>query len=304
MKILVTGATGLLGVALVPRLLARGDSLTLLVRDTAKAQRLFPGCGLVRGDVTLDGLGLDRQLKPDAVLHMAADINLGSSQDSRVWAVNYQGTANVLDFCLRNSVPRLLYAGTAYTEKGRNSYEKSKKAAEQLVEASAIPHKAVFKIGILVPAESDRSSVPAGGFYLFVRSLASVLRRAPAGRVFRIKGLPAGGFNLVHTDTVADFMAAAVKPGKFWLTHPDPVKLSELAEWVGELLGAGIKFEPDFEMTREEALLHRISAPFMPYMWGDDFPSDLAGLPRITPKFIKESVAAAIAAPRAQAGKP
>jgi len=303
MNILVTGATGLLGTALVPRLLAKGDTLSLLVRDPARAQRLFPGCELIHGDVTLADLGVGRRLKPDAVLHMAADINLGSSQDSRVWAVNYQGTANVLDYCRRNSVPRLLYAGTAYTEKGRNSYEKSKKAAERLVEASPIPHKAIFKIGILVHAESDRPAVPAGAIYQFHRGPRRGRRAAPGRLGGRIQGLPGGGFNLVHTDAVADFMAAAEKPGKFWLTHPDPVKLSELADWVGELLGAGIKFEPEFEMTREEALLHRISAPFMPYMWGEDFPSDLAGLPRITPKFIKESVAAALAAPRAQAGK-
>jgi nucleoside-diphosphate-sugar epimerase len=303
MRILVTGATGLLGRALVPRLIARGDTLSLLVRDTAKAKQLFPGCDLLRGDVTLDGLGLDRRPQPDAVLHMAADINLGSSQDSRVWAVNYQGTLNVINFCLRNSVPRLLYAGTAYTEKDRNSYEKSKKAAEQAIEACALAHKTIFKIGILVPPEKDAASPTEGGFYTFLNGLAKVLRRAPKGPAFRIKGLPEASFNLVHTDLVADFMAAASQPGKFWLTHPDPVKLRELANWVGELLGASIKFEPEFELTREEALLHKISGPFLPYMWGDDFPSHLPGIPRITARFIKESGAAAIAAGRGGAAQ-
>ena len=52
MNILITGATGQLGRELVPRLLERGARLTLLVRDLARAGKLFPGCALVRGDVT------------------------------------------------------------------------------------------------------------------------------------------------------------------------------------------------------------------------------------------------------------
>jgi len=296
MKILITGATGQLGRELVPRLLKRGDRLTLLARDLDKAGKLFPGCELVKGDVTVEGLGISRPLSPGAVYHLAADIDLGAAHDSRVWAVNFHGTVNAVNFCLRNSVPGLFYAGTAYTEKGRNIYEKSKKAAEEFVEASDIPGRTIFKLGILVPGAGEAGSASAGALYQFVNAIARVLDRAGGReRALRIKGLPEARLNLVHADLAADFMAGAEKPGKFWLTHPAPVKLSELAEWVGEVLRARIKFEPDFRMSAAEALFHRGVKPFLPYLQGDDFPSHLERLPRVSADFIKESVAAAAA---------
>lgn len=303
MKILVTGATGQLGRELVPRLLKMGNRLTLLARDPGKAGKLFPGCGLVIGDVAAEGLGMARPLRPDAVYHLAGDIDLGPAHESRVWAVNFQGAVNVVDFCRRNSVPSLFYAGTAYTEKGRNIYERSKKAAEELVSASDIGRKLIFKLGILVPGAGDAGGASTGALYQFVNGIARVLDRLPAGRRargrrerdLRIKGLPGARLNLVHADLAAEFMAAADKPGKFWVTHPDPVKLGELAEWVGEVLDARIKFEPDFEMSAAEALFHRVAKPFLPYLRGDDFPSDLAGAPRISAGFIRESVAAGVA---------
>ena len=48
MKILVTGATGKVGSRLVPRLLAKGYNVTILVRDAAKA---IPGARVVVGDL-------------------------------------------------------------------------------------------------------------------------------------------------------------------------------------------------------------------------------------------------------------
>ena len=43
MRVTVTGATGMLGRQLVDELLARGDEVTVLSRDAAKAERLFGG---------------------------------------------------------------------------------------------------------------------------------------------------------------------------------------------------------------------------------------------------------------------
>lgn len=298
MKILVTGATGQLGRELVPRLLKKGNELTLLARDPAKAGKLFPGCGLVRGDVAAEGFGMARPPRPDAVYHLAADINLGSAGEARVWAVNFQGAVNAVDFCARNSVPRLFYAGTAYTEKGRNNYERSKKAAEQFIEASGIREKTIFKLGILVPAEAGPCPAP-GALYEFVDGMARVLARGGwRGNTFRIKGRPDAGLNLVHADLAADFMAGSRLPGKFWLTNPAPVRLSELAEWVGEVLRVRIRFVPEFEMSAAEALFHRGVKAFLPYLQGDEFPSHFTGCHRVCSGFIKKSVAAHLAAAR------
>jgi len=304
MKVLITGATGQLGREVVPRLLRRGDHLKLLVRDITKAKDLFPDCDLVQGDILRDDLGIVGPLNLDAVYHLAADINLGAKHDDRVWATNYGGTANVVHFCERNSIPYLSYAGTAYTEKGRNVYEKSKKAAEQLVESSQIQTKTIFKIGILIPSlrEPDKASIEAP--YLLGRTIcvlhdrADVVKKRQAGTLqspvpqlrFRLRGMPDVRLNVVPIDVVADFIVNTAKPGKFWLTHQNPPKLQDLLNWAGEVLSMSIEVVPEFEMNAVEAQFHQAAEAFLPYLLGDEFPSDLDGCPDISPEFAKESL--------------
>jgi len=316
LRALLTGATGQLGREVVPRLLERGNHLSLLARDVDKARGIFPDCEVIRGDITLDGLGLEQPIELDAIYHLAADINLGNQSNDRVWLTNFQGTVNVVRFCQNNSVPHLFYAGTAYTEKGRNAYEKSKKAAEQFVDSSSIERKTIFKIGILVPAVKDAVRASTGALYQFVSGISTVLSRAEGmrgrleGRVrlpgqqtrFRVKGIPEAGLNLVHVDVVADFIVNTTAPGKFWLTHPRPTKLNDLADWVGDVLEVPIEFQPDFEMSETEDLFHRGAKPFLSYLQGDDFVSHLKNCPDISAEFVKTSVAHSITPFKGTAG--
>ena len=61
-----------------------------------------------------------------------------------------------------------------------------------------------------------------------------------------------------------------------------------------EGLGVRIEFLPDFEMTELEALFHEGANPFLPYLLGDDFPSDLRDCPEISNDFATLSVAHSI----------
>ena len=310
MKALVTGATGQLGREVVPRLLQRGDHLSLLVRNPDNAKRLFPECEVISGNVVLDDLGMKEPMRLDAVYHLAADIDLGGRHNDRVWATNYGGTANVIRFCQENCVPHLFYAGTAYTEKGRNIYEKSKKAAEELVESSQIERKTIFKIGILVPGLKDKVKSSNGALYQFVNAMHLVLERAGSARRrwstrlresavqrrLRVKGLPEASLNLVPVDVVADFITSATSPGTYWLTHPNPPRLRDLAIWVSEVLQVPVEFAPEFEMSDVETMFHKSTQAFLPYLNGDDFISHLNGCPDISRQFVKESVADSIMA--------
>lgn len=295
MKILVTGATGQLGRAVVPRLLARGHSLALLARDPAKAKAMYPSCEALRGDVAEPGLGLAAAPAVDAVLHMAADVNLGSSRGGRLEAVNYGGTVNAAEFCLRGGVRRLFYAGTAYTEKGRNPYERSKKAAEEYLRGCAVPEVSVFKIGILVPGEAEAETDCDGAFYKIVGiGAAAIGRTGQRDGVFRVRGRTGAATNLLPADAAGEFIAGLPGPGTFWVTHPAPLRLHELAPVLTELLGPKIVFEEEFEATPGEALFARLAASFMPYLSGDDFPSDLPGLPPVTREFLLRSLRASL----------
>ena len=157
--ILLTGATGLVGGELLPRLLAAAPAVTVhclvRARDRAELERraseLVAGAGLTResiarvrvhaGDMGAPDLGLGssraalaREVR--SVVHTAAstrfDLDLADARRR-----NVQGTAHVLDFA-RAAGAHLHHVSTAYVVgDGRggfhNSYEQSKSESEALV---------------------------------------------------------------------------------------------------------------------------------------------------------------------------
>lgn len=114
MKILVTGADGLLGSNLVRELLTRGHSIRAFVQ---------PG----RQQITLEGLSLERfpgnLLNPeevtksaegcDAVIHCAASTSVWPARSDVVNRVNIEGTKNIIQAVRLNHVQRMVYVGTA-----------------------------------------------------------------------------------------------------------------------------------------------------------------------------------------------
>ena len=106
MRVLVTGGAGFLGRWAVKALLDRGDEVTVLddLSNGSEANLAeFPGrVRLVRGDVTDPAAVVEAfRASPDLCLHLAAMIEVQKSLDDprRAFAVNLQGTQNVLDAC-------------------------------------------------------------------------------------------------------------------------------------------------------------------------------------------------------------
>ena len=84
MKVVVTGATGLLGSALVPVLLARGDAVTVLSRDAARAkQTLGDQVTAVTADLEEPGPWTAALASAGAVVHLAGESIAGKRWDSR-----------------------------------------------------------------------------------------------------------------------------------------------------------------------------------------------------------------------------
>lgn len=79
MKVLVTGATGLIGSALCDSLLSRGDKVVGLTRDPAKARGKRPGIAWHRWDPTLE--------RPDAAAFEGVDgvVNLVGEKINQRW---------------------------------------------------------------------------------------------------------------------------------------------------------------------------------------------------------------------------
>lgn len=120
-SVLVTGAYGLVGSALVPALLDAGARVTVLRRDaTPHSALVLTGLEqrvtVVSGDVT-DGPLIERVMVEravDSVFHLAAQTIVGVARRSPLstWETNVRGTWVVLDACRRVGVERVVVAAS------------------------------------------------------------------------------------------------------------------------------------------------------------------------------------------------
>lgn len=121
-EVLVTGADGVVGNALVRALLARGDAVTLLrrpggVRRSALAlDGTDRACAVVEGDMR-DAASLARafgERRPEAVFHLAAQSIVSTAQSSpaETFATNITGTWQLLEACRAHDVGRVVVASS------------------------------------------------------------------------------------------------------------------------------------------------------------------------------------------------
>lgn len=300
MAVLVIGASGFLGKALVERLLAQGSKVYALSRHPLEARdNLIP----LTGDVRSSNLNLDTV--PDdieAVYHLASIVRLGPDKDGSIWDTNYNGTKKVISFCRKNEIPHLYYVSTAFLG-GRNTYERSKAWGEWLVKRSGIEKITIFKPSIIMGGVEE-NFFP--GHYsqwalivVSVHKRAEIIRRKIEGTlhlpvilpVLRVKGDPDGPLNIVPVDQVADSIAKIKETGTFLLTHPSPPTVQQIASWIGEfaLVEVRITKEP-FKATPIEAAFARMASAFEPYLLGQEFNSDIEECPPIKQESINGSI--------------
>jgi len=110
--VLVTGATGLIGSAVVRRLLEEHCTLRLLTRDPGKAAALArPGVEICKGDIEdRNSLGPATQ-GCEVVFHFAAVVN-NFVPLSSYYRVNVTGTRNLADAALQSGVERFVHASS------------------------------------------------------------------------------------------------------------------------------------------------------------------------------------------------
>src|SRR5262245_2498998 len=116
MTTLVTGATGFLGSHLLRQLLARGQSVRVLVRPASQL-RAIEGLPAERvgGDLR-DAASLARALGGvRRVFHVAADYRLWARNPQEIYESNVLGTRNLLDTARRLGVEQFIYTSTVAT---------------------------------------------------------------------------------------------------------------------------------------------------------------------------------------------
>ncbi|MDP2660657.1 MAG: SDR family oxidoreductase [Dehalococcoidia bacterium] len=191
MHIFCTGATGMMGSEVVPKLLAAGHEVYALIRT--KRDSWHHNLHFVPGDITKP-IVYKGHATFDAVLHMAALTSLRESNEGFLTRVNYLGTQNIVEFCLSHHVRELFHISTLYVcgdHRGvwreehynegqgfKNRYESSKYAAESLVRHHPLLRTTILRSGILVGRYQDGSSAFFEGFYRPVRAIVYAHRFA------------------------------------------------------------------------------------------------------------------------------
>ncbi|HSJ09664.1 MAG TPA: NAD-dependent epimerase/dehydratase family protein [Longimicrobiales bacterium] len=110
--VLVTGATGAVGPALVRALLADGAVVRVLSRRPDQARLLLPGAAVFSGDI-LDGAAL-RAAMPGVrvVFHLAACVPEGRAASDEMMRVNVDGTRTVVRAAAAAGVARIVLSSS------------------------------------------------------------------------------------------------------------------------------------------------------------------------------------------------
>jgi CDP-glucose 4,6-dehydratase len=270
-SVFVTGAYGLLGTALVRRLLEEHADVTVLRRDaTPRSALVLEGLearvNVVTGDVT-DRAAVERALaeyEADTVFHLAAQTIVGTARRSPVstWEANVRGTWTVLEACREQDVARVVVAASdkAYGAHDELPYREDfalqprfpydvSKAATDLIARS-------YWHTYGVPVATTRfANLYGGGDTNRSRLVPEAIDAALAGRppVIRSDGTPERDFLYVD-DAVAAYLAIAqaldgdgARGEAFNAGGGRPHAVREVVELICRIAGTDV--EPDIRGT-------------------------------------------------------
>jgi len=274
---LVTGATGLLGGWLVPRLLDQGAELVCLVRDWVPQSELISS-GLIdrvkvaRGEVQDQSL-LERVLgeyEIDTVFHLAAQTIVGIANRNPVstFAANVGGTWAMLEACRRSPAVRQIvlassdkaygeHNGQPYKEdhplQGRHPYDVSKSCADLIAQSYAVTYG--------VPVAVTRcGNFFGGGDLNWNRLVPGTIRSVLRGQrpVIRSDGSYVRDYFYIE-DAAAAYMLLAEKLAArpelrgqaFNFAHDTTLTVLELVQRILELMGSDLSPEIRNEASNE-----------------------------------------------------
>jgi len=243
MPTLVTGATGIVGGAIVRELLRRGREVRALVRSPARAQALVPAaCTLVPGDVT-ERDSVERAMTGCRVVYHAAGLPEQWLPDEATFErVNVDGTRIVAEVALALGVERFVYTSTidvfaatpgvefderviATTPKG-TAYERSKQDADRVVVAAmqhGLPAVFLHPSGVYGPIAAGSPGLNG--------LLQQLMRR-------QIPMLLPGGTPLVYAPDVGlgHVLAETREPGSRFILSESYWTLVDIARAVREVM--------------------------------------------------------------------
>ena len=247
-RVLITGAAGFVGSALVRAFVSAGYAVRALVRATSPRDNL---AGLpiecVEGDIC-DATSMGRAMSGARYLvHAAADYRLWARDPEALMRTNVEGTRTVMRAALAAGVERVVYTSSVATLAPRadgapadetlrlaegaatGPYKRSKVVAEHVVDAMLAADA--------LPAVIVHPSAPVG---------PRDIRPTPTGRMIveaasgRMPAFVDTGLNLVHVDDVAVGHVAARERGvvgERYILGGDNASLADILREIATIVG-------------------------------------------------------------------
>lgn len=243
----VTGATGFVGSHVARALVARGDTVRVLVRPGADTRAVRDlSVTIVTGDLR-DRASLDPLVRgASRVFHVAADYRLWARNPSELFETNVDGTKHLLDACKAARVERVVHTSTVATVAATHgaavpdetfmngladmigAYKQSKFLAEEEARAAAAAGLPVVIVNPTTPVgPGDVKPTPTGRMVLdFIRG--------------RMPAYIDTGLNVVAVEDVARghlIAAERGRAGERYLLGGRNVSLEELWRMLAAICG-------------------------------------------------------------------
>jgi len=220
--VLVTGATGFVGSAVVRAIAGNVGNLRALSRASSPRDNIDGvECEIVVGDMRDAASMAGAMAGVTRLYHVAADYRLWARDPNDILRANLEGTRTVMEAALAAGVERIVYTSSVATLRAGNAdhstdeseplpgpeaigaYKRSKVAAERLVE------RMVAERGL--PAVIVNPSTPIGPRDIKPTPTGRILIEAANGK---IPAFVDTGLNLAHVDDIARGHVFAMQSGK------------------------------------------------------------------------------------------
>ena len=272
MKVCLAGATGVLGRALVPKLIASGHGVRALARDAAKAEALFPGMGVEIVECDLLAPGMEAQLIPimegcEAVIHGATAIPKDFTAPGALTAnthLRIRGTGRLQRAALEVGVTTFVQQSIimAYRD-GGNDWLDEKTWIDQSPERREICHPvAIMESMMRLYARQPkpmRWTILKGGIFVGPETLQEdTVVQIRRGELV----VPGDGSHyvpLVHVEDVADAYVAALErapAASLFNICAEPMTYGEYVDGIADWLGV---VRPKRDLAKARPVSHRAS---------------------------------------------
>lgn len=242
--VLVVGATGFIGGALVRALIKEGSAVRAVVRSRVAARQMAgSGAELVEADL-LDPQSLRSAAQGAGLIYHVGGLNtMCPKQPGRLFEVNVQGTLNLVEAAAAAGVQRVVYTSSAATlgeahgtvatvdSRHRGFYLSTYEHSKHLAEAEALERSRALGVELVcVNPSSVQGPGRTGG-------TARWLIRYADGR---LRWMVDTRVSLVAVDDCvrAHLQAARLGvPGRRYLVNGATLRIADLIELVGEVTG-------------------------------------------------------------------